>query len=44
MTVDETGMGNVADKIEKLKLAVEKTPGIEDLITEVNTGDHGMTL
>ena len=44
MTVAETGMGNVADKIEKLKLAVEKTPGIEDLITEVNTGDHGMTL
>ena len=26
MTVAETGMGNVADKIEKLKLAVEKTP------------------
>ena len=24
MTVAETGMGNVADKIEKLKLAVEK--------------------
>ena len=44
MTVAETGMGNVADKIEKLKLAVEKTPGVEDLITEVNTGDHGMTL
>lgn len=44
MTVAETGMGNVADKIEKLKLAVEKTPGTEDLITEVNTGDHGMTL
>lgn len=44
MTVAETGMGNVTDKIEKIKLAVEKTPGVEDLITEVNTGDHGMTL
>lgn len=44
MTAAETGMGNVADKIEKIRLAVEKTPGVEDLITEVNTGDHGMTL
>lgn len=44
MTVEETHMGNAEDKTEKLKLAIEKTPGIEDLITEVNTGDHGMTL
>lgn len=44
MTVEETGMGNVADKIEKLILAINKTPGIEDLITEVKTGDNGMTL
>lgn len=44
MTVEETGMGNVKDKIIKLKLALTKTPGIEDLITEVKTGDNGMTL
>lgn len=44
MTVDETCMGNVKDKIEKLILAINKTPGIEDLITEVKTGDNGMTL
>lgn len=44
MSVQETGMGNVDDKAVKIRLAVEKTPGIEDLITEVNTGDHGMTL
>lgn len=44
MTVEETGMGNAADKAQKIKLAIEKTPGVEDLITEVNTGDHGMTL
>lgn len=44
MTVEETGMGNVTDKVLKIKLAIEKTPGVEDLITEVNTGDHGMTL
>ena len=44
MTVSETGMGNVCDKAQKIKLTIEKTPGVEDLITEVNTGDHGMTL
>lgn len=44
MTVAETGMGNVFDKVKKIRLAIEKTPGVEDLITEVNTGDHGMTL
>ena len=38
MTVSETGMGNVCDKAQKIKLAIEKTPGVEDLITEVNTG------
>ncbi|MDO5293662.1 MAG: aldehyde dehydrogenase EutE [bacterium] len=44
MTVEETGMGCVEDKIRKLRLAIEKTPGVEDLVTEVKTGDHGMTL
>lgn len=44
MVVEETGMGNVHDKITKLVLSINKTPGIEDLITEVKTGDNGMTL
>lgn len=44
LTAAETGMGNVFDKVKKLRLAIEKTPGVEDLVTEVNTGDHGMTL
>lgn len=44
MTVAETGMGNAGDKAQKIMLAIDKTPGVEDLITEVNTGDHGMTL
>lgn len=44
LTVEETGMGNVKDKEQKIRLAIEKTPGVEDLVTEVNTGDHGMTL
>lgn len=44
MTAAETGMGNAGDKAQKIMLAIDKTPGVEDLITEVNTGDHGMTL
>ena len=40
----ETCMGNVRDKIIKLDLALDKTPGVEDLLSEVVTGDHGMTL
>ena len=44
MAVEETGMGNVKDKAQKIRLSIEMTPGVEDLITEVNTGDHSMTL
>lgn len=40
----ETCMGNVRDKIIKLVLALDKTPGVEDLVSEVVTGDNGMTL
>ncbi len=40
----ETGYGRVEDKILKNKLAIEKTPGIEDLDTTSYTGDHGLTL
>ena len=43
MTVAETGMGNVADKIEKLKLAVEKTPGIDNLVVTVSESLMGST-
>lgn len=43
-TYAETGMGRVADKKVKLELVLDKTPGVEDLITEAETGDNGMTL
>ena len=43
-TVAETKMGRIKDKILKNKLAIEKTPGVEDLGTEVFTGDDGLTL
>ncbi len=42
--VKETGMGNVGHKVLKNKLALEKTPGIEDLKTTALTGDDGMVL
>lgn len=42
--LEETGMGRYEDKIQKLKLAINKTPGVEDLRTEAETGDNGMTL
>lgn len=44
MTVDETCMGNIEDKAKKISLAIEKTPGVKSLTTQVSTGDHGMTL
>lgn len=42
--VEETGMGNVEDKIKKNILAAQSTPGIEDLTTEAMSGDDGLTI
>ena len=44
LAVQETGMGNFADKKLKIEAAINKTPGLEDLVTDVKTGDRGMTL
>ncbi|NLI78132.1 MAG: aldehyde dehydrogenase EutE [Candidatus Riflebacteria bacterium] len=41
---EETGYGRVADKIQKNKLAITKTPGIEDLQPVAYSGDHGLTV
>ena len=40
----ETGLGRVADKIEKNRLVIDKTPGTEILKPWAKTGDHGLTL
>jgi len=40
----ETGYGRVEDKVKKNLLAADKTPGIEDLMTEAVSGDYGLTL
>jgi len=44
LAVQETEMGNVHDKMLKNKLALEKTPSVEDLRSGVFTGDDGLTL
>ncbi|MBS1957937.1 MAG: aldehyde dehydrogenase EutE [Bdellovibrionales bacterium] len=44
MAVEETKMGRVEDKIKKNLLAINKTPGTEDLRPTAFTGDDGLTL
>lgn len=46
MAVQESGLGRVDDKIAKMKLVLDKTPGPEDLESRrrVWTGDHGLVL
>jgi len=44
IAVDETGLGRYEDKIKKNRLAIVKTPGVEDVEPEAFTGDDGLTL
>ncbi len=44
LTIEEAGMGRYDDKIKKIAIASNKTPGIEDLQTESWSGDHGLTI
>src|SRR5699024_8597925 len=44
LAVEETGLGNVNDKIAKNQLAANKTPGIEDLQSNSYSGDDGLTI
>lgn len=44
MSVEETEIGKYEHKLIKNRVAAEKTPGTEDLITEAMTGDDGITL
>lgn len=44
LAVEETEIGCYEHKLIKNRLAAEKTPGTEDLISEVVTGDNGLTL
>ena len=42
--VSETGMGRVDHKTAKHILVADKTPGTEDIVPTVRTGDSGLTL
>lgn len=44
LAVEETEIGKYEHKLIKNRLAAEKTPGTEDLVTEAKTGDNGLTL
>jgi acyl-CoA reductase-like NAD-dependent aldehyde dehydrogenase len=44
LAVEETGLGRVEDKIAKILLATNKTPGTEDLVSTAYSGDDGLTL
>ncbi len=44
MAHQETGMGRFDDKLAKNRLVLEKTPGIEALQPQVQTGDRGLCL
>lgn len=44
MAVQETGLGNVKDKIQKNLLCANKTPGTEILRPAAFSGDHGLMI
>ncbi len=44
MEMDETRIGRLVHKIEKLKTLGEKTPGVEFMRSEVFSGDHGLAV
>jgi propionaldehyde dehydrogenase len=44
MAVEETGMGRCEDKVIKNELAINKTPGTEDLRTEAYSGKNGLSI
>ncbi len=44
MEMNETKIGRLQHKIEKLKTLGERTPGVEFLRTEAFSGDHGLAV
>jgi aldehyde dehydrogenase len=44
MEMEETKIGRLAHKIEKLKTLGERAPGVEFLRSEVFSGDHGLAV
>jgi acyl-CoA reductase-like NAD-dependent aldehyde dehydrogenase len=44
MAIDETKLGRYEDKLVKNDVAINRTPGVEDLEPRTFTGDKGLTL
>ena len=44
MAHEETGLGRWEDKVAKNELGINKTPGVEDIVPESFSDDHGLTL
>ena len=44
MEMNETKIGRLTHKIEKLKTLGERTPGVEFMRSEVYSGDHGLAV
>jgi propionaldehyde dehydrogenase len=44
MACEETGMGRFRDKVVKNKLGINKTPGVEDIMPEAFSDEHGLTI
>ncbi|MBI3468815.1 MAG: aldehyde dehydrogenase EutE [Planctomycetes bacterium] len=44
MEMEETKIGRLVHKIEKLKTLGERTPGVEFMRSEVYSGDHGLAV
>ena len=44
MEMNETKIGRLEHKIEKLKTLGEKTPGVEFMTSQVYSGDHGLAV
>jgi len=44
MEMEETQIGRLAHKIEKLRTLGQRTPGVEFLRSEVFSGDHGLAV
>ena len=42
--VEETKLGRYEDKLKKNELAIEKTPGVEDVFPQAFSGDYGLSL
>lgn len=44
MNLEETKLGRYEDKVAKIELVVQKTPGTEILSTYAKSGDHGLMI